>query len=35
MMVGGWRAAPDSALMRWEAARKEGEAAKAAPEPGA
>ncbi|MEE4143213.1 MAG: hypothetical protein V2I26_00305 [Halieaceae bacterium] len=29
LIVGGWQAAPDSALMRWEAARKEREAARA------
>jgi hypothetical protein len=33
LIVGGWQAAPDSALMRWEASRKEKEAAKAALEP--
>jgi hypothetical protein len=30
LMIGGWQAAPDSALRRWEASRKEKEAAKAA-----
>jgi hypothetical protein len=30
LIIGGWQAAPDSALMRWDAARKEKEAAKAA-----
>lgn len=34
LIIGGWQAAPDSALRRWEAARKEKEAAKAALEPG-
>jgi hypothetical protein len=33
LVIGGWQAAPDSALMRWEASRKEKEAAKAALEP--
>jgi hypothetical protein len=33
LIIGGWQAAPDSALMKWEAARKEKEAAKAALEP--
>jgi hypothetical protein len=30
LIIGGWQAAPDSALRRWEAARKEKEAAEAA-----
>jgi hypothetical protein len=30
LVIGGWQAAPDSALRRWEASRKEKEAAKAA-----
>jgi hypothetical protein len=34
LIVGGWQAAPDSALRKWEASRKEEkEAAKAALEP--
>jgi hypothetical protein len=33
LIIGGWQAAPDSALRRWEASRKEKEAAKAALEP--
>jgi hypothetical protein len=33
LIVGGWQAAPDSALGKWEASRKEKEAAKAALEP--
>ena len=32
-VIGGWQAAPDSALRSWEASRKEKEAAKAALEP--
>ena len=32
LVIGGWQAAPDSALRRWEASRKEKEAAKAAVE---
>ena len=28
MIIGAWQAAPDSALMKWEADRKEKEAAK-------
>jgi hypothetical protein len=28
LIIGAWQAAPDSALMKWEAARKEKEAAK-------
>jgi hypothetical protein len=32
MIIGGWQAAPDSALRRWDAARKEKEAAEAAQE---
>jgi hypothetical protein len=27
LLVGGWQAAPDSALRRWDASRKEKEAA--------
>jgi hypothetical protein len=30
LVIGGWQAAPDSALRRWEASRKEKEAAKSA-----
>ena len=30
LIIGGWQAAPDSALRRWDASRKEKEAAKAA-----
>jgi hypothetical protein len=30
LVIGGWQAAPGSALRRWEASRKEREAAKAA-----
>jgi len=30
LIIGGWQAAPDSALRKWEASRKEKEAAKAA-----
>ncbi len=33
LIIGGWQAAPDSALRKWEASRKEKEAAKAALEP--
>ena len=33
LIIGGWQASPDSALRRWEASRKEKEAAKAALEP--
>jgi hypothetical protein len=33
LIVGGWQAAPDSALRRWEASRKEKESAQAALEP--
>jgi len=33
LVIGGWQAGPDSALRRWEASRKEKEAAKAALEP--
>jgi hypothetical protein len=33
LIIGGWQAGPDSALRRWEASRKEKEAAKAALEP--
>ncbi len=33
LIVGGWQAAPDSALRRWEVSRKEKDAAKAALEP--
>jgi amino acid transporter len=33
LIIGGWQAAPDSALRRWDASRKEKEAAEAAQEP--
>ncbi len=33
LIIGGWQAAPDSALRKWDASRKEKEAAKAALEP--
>jgi hypothetical protein len=33
LIIGGWQAAPDSSLRRWEAARREKEAAQAALEP--
>ena len=33
LIIGGWQAAPDSALRRWEASRTEKEAAKAATQP--
>jgi len=33
LIIGGWQAAPDSALRKWEASRKEKEAAKAVLEP--
>jgi hypothetical protein len=32
LIIGAWQAAPDSALMKWEAARKEKEASKIASE---
>jgi hypothetical protein len=32
LIIGAWQAAPGSALMKWEAARKEKEAAKKASE---
>jgi hypothetical protein len=32
LIIGGWQAAPDSALRRWEATRKEKEAAQASQE---
>jgi amino acid transporter len=33
LVIGGWQAAPDSALRRWEASRKEREATEAVQEP--
>lgn len=33
LIIGAWQAAPDSALMQWEASRKAKEAAKTTPEP--
>jgi len=32
LIIGAWQAGPDSALMKWEAARKEKEAAQATTE---